>query len=308
MKNMHNKKLYLYGAGADGKVILCFLHDVNIKVDGVCDKRFETIDSLENVPVISFESTLEEEAVYLITSTKYKKEITEILKNSGKKFYCNLFSLLVFLYMNRLPYYYFYINGSTKTYPRCWLLYRMCNEISISKRVRKQIKLDLRGYNNRIYIPNNAKFKNVTILMQGNNNELVVGDNCEISDCLLRVDFNGHLKIGARSYMYGGLFNAQFGRTLTVGEDCLFSSEIDIETSEHPIYKDGKRINNGADVCIGNHVWLGRRCTLLKGAIIPNNSVVGANSVVTRAFRKDNIVIAGNPASVIKEDIDGRTW
>ena len=128
MKNMHNKKLYLYGAGADGKVILCFLHDVNIKVDGVCDKRFETIDSLENVPVISFESTLEEEAVYLITSTKYKKEITEILKNSGKKFYCNLFSLLVFLYMNRLPYYYFYINGSTKTYPRCWLLYRMCNE------------------------------------------------------------------------------------------------------------------------------------------------------------------------------------
>ena len=40
-----------------------------------------------------------------------------------------------------------------------------------------------------------------------------------------------------------------------------------------------------------------------KGVVIPSNSVVGTNALVTKKFDKENIIIAGTPAKIIKQDI-----
>jgi acetyltransferase-like isoleucine patch superfamily enzyme len=58
-------------------------------------------------------------------------------------------------------------------------------------------------------------------------------------------------------------------------------------------------------ILIGDHVWIGERVTLCKGAQIPNNCIVGLASVVTKAFSEENCVIAGAPAKVVKT---GVTW
>ena len=44
---------------------------------------------------------------------------------------------------------------------------------------------------------------------------------------------------------------------------------------------------------------------LLKNTQVADNSIIGAASVVTKKFNDSNVIIAGNPAKVIKGDI---TW
>lgn len=51
---------------------------------------------------------------------------------------------------------------------------------------------------------------------------------------------------------------------------------------------------------IGENVFIGCNCIILKGTKLGNNCVVGAGAVVAGEF-EDNSVIAGNPARVIKK-------
>ncbi|MDE6772661.1 MAG: sugar O-acetyltransferase, partial [Muribaculaceae bacterium] len=53
-------------------------------------------------------------------------------------------------------------------------------------------------------------------------------------------------------------------------------------------------------VAIGHNVWIGGDAVILPGVTIGDNVVIGAGAVVTRSF-PSNVVIAGNPARVIKE-------
>lgn len=52
-------------------------------------------------------------------------------------------------------------------------------------------------------------------------------------------------------------------------------------------------------VRIGDSVWIGNNVTILKGVTIDDNAVIGANSVVTQDI-PSNVVVAGNPAKIIK--------
>ena len=61
-----------------------------------------------------------------------------------------------------------------------------------------------------------------------------------------------------------------------------------------------KGINIPKKVSIGNNVWIGGGVTILPGVSLGNNVVVGAGSVVTKSF-PDNVIIAGNPATIIKK-------
>lgn len=101
--------------------------------------------------------------------------------------------------------------------------------------------------------------------------------------------------------------NLKGKKSVWIGNDCMFSNGISILTSDmHAILdKNGKLVNADKDVYIGNHVWIGQGATILKGAKIADNSVVGASSLVTKQYEESNVIIAGNPAKIIKHDI---TW
>jgi len=91
----------------------------------------------------------------------------------------------------------------------------------------------------------------------------------------------------------------------------MFSNSIDIWcTDGHAIFdKDNGTIINRSKypLVIGNNCWIGQDSKLLKNTQLSDNSIVGMASVVTKKFDESNVVIAGNPAKIIKHNVEWST-
>ena len=123
----------------------------------------------------------------------------------------------------------------------------------------------------------------------------------------LRLGRGGHVEIGAGTRFNKPCWmNASEGRTIRIGENCLFAN-VRIRTSDiHKIIdkKTRKRLNPPADVTIGDRVWIAERASIYKGVTIGADAVVGAHSVVTRSVPAGSVAV-GVPAKVVREGI---TW
>ncbi len=94
---------------------------------------------------------------------------------------------------------------------------------------------------------------------------------------------------------------------LTIGEDCMFSHGIVLQTSDqHGIIDIATRqiINEKRGITLGDHVWLGKNAALCPGVTIGDGAIVGMGSVVTKDVAPWTLV-AGNPARELKT---GVTW
>ena len=95
---------------------------------------------------------------------------------------------------------------------------------------------------------------------------------------------------------------------ITIGDNCLFSFGILMRPSDgHTVYDlNTKKIYNraaGGGIVIGNHVWIGMRCSILKNTFLADDIVVGACSLLNKKFILTNCVIAGIPAKIKKQNI-----
>ncbi len=61
--------------------------------------------------------------------------------------------------------------------------------------------------------------------------------------------------------------------------------------------------SDNAPIIIGSNVWIGENVRICKGVTVGDGSVLAANSVVTKDVPA-NSVAAGNPARIVKTDID----
>lgn len=190
------------------------------------------------------------------------------------------------------------------------------------------IKLSSTNLGNILYIhkgakraPSEAEFR-----FSGSNNAAILDKDCTyagmlqfIQDDNLAVIFGGQSKLGLnggirsgstliwgkRSFAFGVTVAVQSNTVCTIGDDCLFSSGIWMRTTDHHSIIDLntlKPINSPEDVTIGNHVWIGQDCLVLKGVRIGDGSIIGARSTVASYVPKTELW-AGSPARMLKSNV-----
>lgn len=88
------------------------------------------------------------------------------------------------------------------------------------------------------------------------------------------------------------------GENCRIGANfCLFDSDFH---SISPKHRTDPKYTVSKPVSIGDNVFIGQNVTILKGVNIGQNTVIGSGAVVTKSF-PDNVVVAGNPAQIVKE-------
>ena len=182
------------------------------------------------------------------------------------------------------------------------------NKITASCAMYDKVNFFIKGQNNEVIIEDFCRLKNCNIIISGNNNKIVIGKWSTLLNAELCIENNGNeIRLGEHTRILGKTHLAAIeGTKIIVGKDSMFSSDIHFRTGDsHSILDmEGRRINASEDIVIGEHVWVGTKVTCLKGARVPDRSIIGACALVTGKFDKPNCVLAGVPAKVVKEQVD----
>ena len=123
-------------------------------------------------------------------------------------------------------------------------------------------------------------FDDVDVLFGCN---IAIGNNCKINH---RVLLNGRSGI-------------------TIGNDVTLSHGVKLLSTGYDLdefFNSGKRIHvTDRPIHIGNYCWIGADAIVLPGVNISGEYViVGAGAVVTKDITESRVLVAGNPAKIIK--------
>lgn len=163
------------------------------------------------------------------------------------------------------------------------------------------------GDNNRIIIGKDCSL-NCSITIYGSDNIVKIGDDVVFKSGSIWVeDENNTIVIGRGTTIENAEIAVAEGTSISIGDDCMISTGVRMASSDaHSIIKLGsrERINSAKSIIVEDHVWVGLRALLCKGVTIGHDSIIGAQAVVTHSV-EPNTVVAGNPATIIKNEM---TW
>jgi len=179
------------------------------------------------------------------------------------------------------------------------------NQLTFFQKLKNRIKIS--GQNNKILVDGNLKISKTKIVIKGSNNTLHIKSGVKINGSFIEVVGNNcQIIIGKNSIIGDGCYLSakEENIKLTIGDGCMLSRNAKLMTSDgHPIYQDGKIINNAQNITLGDKVWIADDVTLLKGVEVGESSVVGIGSVLTKSIPNGSVAV-GNPAKIVKEGIN----
>ena len=195
----------------------------------------------------------------------------------------------------------------------------------------------LRGVKNKIrqVLVNRRNSKNVTLIgnyhIFGLNSNVLLSWGSVKDDIVMLEHSEVHGRIASFNHgkiTIGAWTKIGYGTTIScvneirIGNDTAISYNVTIiDNNSHPINPEDRRylqhtphnsiersqhMSDNSPIIIGNNVWIGTEARICKGVTIGDNAIIAANSVVTKNVPA-NAIAAGNPARIVKEDIDKTT-
>lgn len=144
-----------------------------------------------------------------------------------------------------------------------------------------------------VFTKGRPQIKNKGTLIIGNYNSFW----SNISDTRLSAQPGGYLQIGDYNYINGAIISASsrviLGNNIKIGPQTMI-----MDSDFHDIYDHNKE-GVSADIIIDNNVWIGAKCTILKGVHIGEGAVVGVGSIVTKDVPA-NAIIGCESAKLIR--------
>jgi len=181
-----------------------------------------------------------------------------------------------------------------------------------------------------IFIPYNIKLRemkgNITIdqckigIIQIGFNSFssIVGNGesfwCSTAD----IHFHGKVRIGCNPKLrltgkvtFGHNFEAGHNFLLMAHKEVYFDEQVLLSWNVTIMDADGHRIFDANDyetnppraIHIGKHTWVGCHSTILKGTILPANSIIASHTLTTKSFSQESCVIAGSPGRVVRTNL-----
>lgn len=147
--------------------------------------------------------------------------------------------------------------------------------------------------------------------------DVVLGDNVRLFGVIAsqnhgKVQIGNNVMIGANVHIYAA-------ESIKIGNFTgIAINTYIVDNNNHPINPDFHRYrmlqdikddshmwkhSAHAPIIIGENCWIGQNVRIQKGVTIGDNSIIAANSVVTKSVPA-NCIAAGNPARVVKTDIN----
>lgn len=162
----------------------------------------------------------------------------------------------------------------------------------------------------------NVSLYGIPVIYRFGNSEIEIGDHTDIKSSFLSsllgfyqrtiivAKNNAKIKIGEYAGIAASTIYAM--KEITIGPHTMIGPNTKIfDTDFHPVDPEARLKADDSrvsikPVVIGSNVFIGCNCIILKGTRIGDNSVIGAGSVVSGQF-PDNVLIAGNPAVIIRQ-------
>ena len=172
----------------------------------------------------------------------------------------------------------------------------------------------------QISFGNNCRFSlksSVVLLFGSTKANVCLGDNVRMFGSLVS-SHGGAIKMLDNSQIgYGSVIRSI--NEVIIEEFATISENVVIsDNNNHPVNPLDRLIvwktpvgseerswkySDSASIRIGRNCWIGENSRICKGVTIGNGSIVAANSVVTKDVPA-NCIVAGNPARVVRTDID----
>ena len=192
----------------------------------------------------------------------------------------------------------------------CTIYKVLCTSIRVYHTILCRFKMMLWG----IDYGRGCSFRGSTLFFRSPNSIIEIGDKCRFNSntrfnfrginhrCILQTIKGGHIRIGNNCGFSG--VSIISGCKVSIGNNVLCGANVIIgDRNNH------ENIYGGFEptpVTIEDNVWVGMNSVIMRGVTIGKNSIIGANSIVTKSIPA-NVIAVGSPCKVIKERKDNES-